>query len=84
MLATFPVQGQAFDFIQARGIGTVQTQRRACGVFVQVQLAQGTHYRLYPAVGQGDAQRRGVQAPAVEVDQQVFVVAAPGQFAGAQ
>jgi hydroxypyruvate isomerase len=59
-------------------------RRWADGVFVQVQLAEGAHHRLDAAIGQGDAQGRAVQAATVEVDQQVLVVAAPGQFAGAQ
>ena len=83
MLATFPVQGQAFDFVQARGVGALHAQGRACRVLVQVELAQGAHDCLDAAVGQGDAQGGGIGTAAVEVDQQVLIVTAPGQFARA-
>ncbi|MNM70339.1 hypothetical protein D3C81_819660 [compost metagenome] len=72
------------EFVQARGIGPVQAQRRARGVFMQVEFTKGAHHRLDPAVGQGNAQCGAVEAATVKVDQQVFVVAAPGQFVGAQ
>ncbi|MNV80462.1 hypothetical protein D3C71_1740680 [compost metagenome] len=83
MLATFPVQGQAFYFVQARGVGALHAQGRACSVLVQVELAQGAHDCLDAAIGQGDAQSRGIETAAIEVDQQVFIIAAPGQFARA-
>ena len=77
------MQRHAFDLVQARGVGAVQAQGRAYAAFVQVQLAQGAHHCLDAAIRQGDAQGRGIQAAAVQVDQQVLVVTAPGQFAGA-
>ncbi|MNC36892.1 hypothetical protein D3C75_854370 [compost metagenome] len=51
---------------------------------MQVQFAQGAHHCLDAAIGQGNAQGRGIETATVEVDQQVLVVTAPGQFAGAQ
>ncbi|MNP13872.1 hypothetical protein D3C76_1061710 [compost metagenome] len=82
--AAFPMQRQVFEVVQAGRVGTLEAQRRAGGVLVQVQFAERAHDCLDPAVGQRDAQCGAIQAATVEVDQQVFVVAAPGQFAGAQ